>query len=236
MNDEVALITSSGDQSIKLEPKSFQREMEEVDEVMAKVRLTGDPRIALHHVRRKEMNVRAEGLGVARVLYETYVEWEKFTAVEDEWENVAQAETGLAVTTCRKYRDLWANVFANKKLPEWIRPILPDKPIRALLLIGPAARDGDLDEADWSEIANSQTDRDVREVIHRARGLHTSANAGLSLTEDRNHVIKGKIGSGGWVPVAHLMAAKTDLVGDGYEFDVRRAAIARLRGVGVQQQ
>lgn len=230
MTDEL-MVTTAQDQTVRVRAEDVKREMDAVDDVMQRTRMTGDPRIALHHVRGLTIKVKVQGIAAARILYELYKEWETYQAagVDDDWENVAPSESGLAVETCRKYRDMYGWLFDNEKVPDEIRERLPNLPVGALLLVGPAARDGDLDEEGWKSVVSATSKRDVSDVIHGARGRRTSAARSLIWMEDRHHILKAKMGDEAPVVLATLRASRADLEGEGYEFEVRRKAIAELR-------
>ena len=104
-------------------------------------------------------------------------------------------------------------------------------------LLSPA-REGDLDEDVWEEIADAVTEREVKTIIRRERGGQpTSSSTRLIIVEDREGRVRGKEGKNGrYIDCAIFRSSREDLEGDDYEHRVRRKVIERFRRAGVVQR
>jgi hypothetical protein len=216
------------------------QEMRVVDDILARAVRMGDPTLAFSYVRQAKMIGQLKGLGVARVLYQTWMDWPKYQqmGVDDEWENVASSQCSLTVEQCRKYRDLVADVYENPAIPAHIKVALQSKPIESQLAVRAAAKEGDLDEDQWQEVIDAVSPAEVRSIVRDARGERTSAGSRIVIWEDRQHRLHAKQGSGGGsIIIGVLRATRDDLEGDDYEHRVRAIAVDRIRrAVGIVQQ
>jgi len=101
-------------------------------------------------------------------------------------------------------------------------------PIGTLLLLTAGAKEGQFDDK-WEEIADTTTQAEVREIVQKARGMQTSANAALkiyiSIKGPGRGTLSRRRGDGAYKNIGHL---NLDL-----EDADSQQAIARIMGVGV---
>jgi hypothetical protein len=174
-----------------------------VDRVIEKSVASGDPRVALHYIGDLRRSGHVTGLAMAKCLYETKIRWDSFPT-DDDFVDVAMAETGLGVGTIRKYIDLWEAIFVNPKVEQMVKDALVGKPIGSLYLLAPAAKEGQLDEEDWKKAAKAPDRQAVREIVQAKRGMVGPANTTLVIMIDRDGTLKARKGKGHYVPFGYL--------------------------------
>jgi hypothetical protein len=207
-------------------------ELEDVDSILRRSLMVGDPNIAFSYIRRAAEASVVKGLGAAKVLYQTWIDWPQYqkAGVDDEWENVAPALSGLALEQCKSYRDLIRDVYMNPNVPEWVKPILRGKPIAGQIKLLAAAREGDLTEDDWQKVADAVTPAEIREIVRASRGPATRSETRVVITIGRDGVIKAKQGTNGkYITVGTLRNKREELEGDDYERTVRSVAYNRIK-------
>jgi hypothetical protein len=174
-----------------------------VDRVIEQAVAKGDPRVVLAYIGDLRRSGHVTGLAMAKALYELKSRWDSFPT-DDDFVDVAMAETGLGVGTIRKYVDLWEAIFVNPKVEQKVKDALVGKPIGSLYLLAPAAKEGQLDEEDWKEAAKAPDRQAVREIVQAKRGLVGPANTTLVLMLDRDGTLKVRKGKGHYVPFGYL--------------------------------
>ncbi len=199
MSDELA---SSHDQPMLLTESELDV-IKSVDKVIEKSVANGDPRLALHYIGDLRRSGHVTGLAMAKCLYETKIRWDSFPT-DDDFVDVAMAETGLGVATIRKYVDLWEAIFVNPDVEQKVKDSLTGKPIGSLYLLAPAAKEGQLEPEDWKEAAKAPDRQSIREIVQRRRGMRGPANTTLVLMIDRDGTLKVRKGKGHYVPFGYL--------------------------------
>jgi len=235
MND---LVLSDGrEPELYVNPQEITEEMEQIDRLLSSSLMMGNPSMLFGYVSSVGRLARVKGIGVARVLWETWSRWAEYQrlGIGDEWENVAPAECGLSLDQCRKYRDLYAVVYASSDVPQRVKDALIRKPIEGQLALRAAVRDGQVTDEDWEEIIDAVTPAEIKAVVRRIRGDQTSSGSRIVIVLDRQGILKAKrADSGKYVVVVALRNKREDLEGEGYEPTVRAIAIERiLRSAGV---
>lgn len=172
---------------------------------------------------------RIKLFGTMMALYESYRIWQELRSTDDDWENVAPSATGLSLDQCREYRDTYARIYANPKVPAFVKKALPSKTAGAQRYVAPAAAAGDLTEKDWHRIVDAETEAEVKEIVREARGLKTSSGSGYFAKEDRDHILWGKKGNGPYVQLGVLLGQRENMEGEDYEHSVRAVLITRIR-------
>jgi hypothetical protein len=212
-----------------------------VDDLIQDALLKGDPSEAFGYIRQVRALGLIKGFGVAKVLYETHANWARFRAagIDDEWDNVAPAMSGLSMQSCRLYRDTYQDLYANPNVPEWIKPILAGKSFDAQRALRIPARDNELSAEDWEQVRDAVTFEEVRDIVRGVGEPRGRANTALYMWLERGTgIIYAKVGkTGERVVVGKLRASEKDLTGEDYESSTRKKAFRRLiDNAGVMEQ
>jgi len=154
---------------------------DEVDDVIGRAVLIGDPLVAFDYGSGLIKNTMVRGLALAKLLYRLKESWPMFVAagVEDDLETMAFLHMGTRPQTTRKYLDMWESVFENDSIPETTRKLLYGKPIRDLLLLTAAVREGSIDNDALEDIGLGV--ESARDKVREARGAATSSNTAIRI-------------------------------------------------------
>ena len=125
-------------------------------------------------------NLQASGLALSKLLYRAREVWELLGYDEDMFESI-YAEMGISHSTAHKYINMWEAVFANPDIPDDVKEDIEGKPIKALLLLTAAAREGQISNEDWDKIAEASTSSEVRNIVRDIRGERTSSRTAMVL-------------------------------------------------------
>lgn len=155
----------------------------DVDEVVGKSILIGDPVLAFEygsHLRRRQA---IEGLALAKLLYRMNESWDLFRSagISDDLTTMAHVQMGIPPETSKKYLRMWESVFANEGITDDIKKILMGRPIGDLLLLTAAAREGSLNDEQMMAAALAPDRNSLRDIIKDARGEHTSAGTAVRI-------------------------------------------------------
>lgn len=199
--------------------------LKEVDEVIDRAILTGDPLFAFRWVLGIRAEVQVRGVQVACVLARIEEQWKNF-GVDDDFISVAEAETGLSVETIKKYTRLYRQIFGNEKLSEGEKQKLAGLPIRELMKVAPALADG---QVSVDDVVNATTEGEINQIVREARGAKTSSETRITILLDRTGQLKVRQGSDGpFEPFGflHLEKGKENLV-------VQRAIDRIVQNLGI---
>jgi len=174
-----------------------------VDRVIEKSVTMGDPRYALAYIGDLRRSGHVTGLAMAKALYELKIRWDSFP-IDDDFVDVAMAETGLGVGTIRKYVDLWEAIFMNPKVEQKVKEALFGKPIGSLYLLAPAAKEGQLDTNDWQKAVIAPDRQAIRDIVQAKRGVVGPASTTIVIMLDRDGTLKVRKGQGHYVPFGYL--------------------------------
>ena len=202
-----------------------------VDEIIAEALEDKDPTIISSYGRGITRNVRMVGIALAKLLYLTRKNWDAFRlgGIEDDFYSVMEAEGVCDAATARKYADMFEGVFENPDVPDSVKKLLLGKPMRSLLLLPAAARDGILD---WDEVVDATSVSEVRNVVRRARGEVTSSTSALIISLDiRTGQLAVRKGNEFAVPFGII---NMELV---HSNDIVHRAVDRIvQGTGIQEK
>lgn len=173
------------DQAVSL-ASAAKAELVYIDSLVERAISLEDDRVLIEYAVNLRGRMQMSGLSLAKLLHSWQKKTEEFGVSREDWEDHVFASTGLSVQTCRKYSDLWENVFEKTGLTEDIYLRLMNKPIAGLLLITAAAKEQQLDEEDWEEIADAPDAATIRKVVRRARGDATSSSTAITIRLDRS--------------------------------------------------
>lgn len=182
--------------------------IDEVDRIVEQSVAAGIPDAAFKFARGMRRNMQAQGIAIAKLLWELHEQWHLFEAagIETPFEIAVQTEVGLAVATTSKYVGMYGALFANPSVPDHIKDTLLGKPIKSLLLLTAGASEGAFDDEMWNEIARCSSGTEISKVVKEARGAHTSSSSRLILMLDRTGTLRAKANERtvdiGWLNVA----------------------------------
>lgn len=228
MSEDGEIIVSGSDLSPML-TKGDVEFLNSVDTVITQAVIQSDPMIAFNFGRALWKDGHLKGLALAKFLAKLGQQWGIFQMgnVEERFEDAVNSEIGISPQTVRKYADMWENLFENEDIPTEVKAALYGKPIKSLLLLTAAARDGD--ELDWNEVAMTSTGNEIRDLVREARGEQTSSSSAIRITLDRNGDLKLRRGmTGETVYFGHLDTHLQD------DPDVKRAITRIVERAGIQ--
>ena len=143
----------------------------EVGDAIEMSLLKGMPEPALELGYRIRRSGLVKGVTLARLLYELSEVWNQFETGDDCATAVEKA--GIAPRdTFMKYVAVYEYILLN-------HPELAGLPIEGLIKITAAARDGQLEDADWEELEGAPNIGAIMAVRDRVRGIHTSGHSAL---------------------------------------------------------
>jgi hypothetical protein len=179
-DDSDMMLVGGMDISPMFTSKDFEF-LQEVDTVIERSVLQADPTYAFNFGRLLWKDGHLKGLALAKFLSKMSQHWDQFQLgeVQDRFEDAVSSEIGISPQTVRKYTGMWENLFENDEIPEDVRKQLFGKPIRSLLLLNAAARDGD--DLDWEGIAGASTGNEIRNLVREARGERTSSSSAIRI-------------------------------------------------------
>ena len=190
-DDSDLMLVSGMDVSPMFNQQDFEF-LDEVDAVIERSVLQANPTYAFNFGRLLWKDGHLKGLALAKFLSKMSQHWEQFRLgeVQDRFEDAVSSEIGISPQTVRKYSGMWENLFENDEIPEDVRKQLFGKPIKSLLLLNAAARDGD--GLDWDEVANATTGNEIRDLVREARGDRTSSSSAIRIVLTRDGTLKIK--------------------------------------------
>ena len=131
--------------------------------------LSGDPQVAVAYGRDLVRQGFMKGLKLAKFLFEFKEGWAdtkgQVKGTDQRVEDFVFFEMGVPVETFTKYTDAYGEVLLRS--PEKYRRMIAGKPIGGLILLIAAAREGQLEEGDWKDIAFSHDKASIQEVVRR---------------------------------------------------------------------
>jgi hypothetical protein len=114
-------------------------------EVVKAALLSGDIQQVFEYGRSLARSGAIQGVAKARLIHEIVKNWSAFSdkgMVQDDFENVVQAELNLSPDKAKKYARAWERLIENRLIPDKFVANWMAKPIEHWLLIAPAAADG----------------------------------------------------------------------------------------------
>lgn len=160
-------------------------DLAEIDTILNQAIMAGDPLIATDHGNKLSKTIVLKGIALAKLLYGMRSNWHLFRAagIEEEFLDFIEAHMiGVAPRTADKYASMYESVFANEKISDELKAQLTGKPIKTLILLTAAVREGSIreggeeDELQLEDVVLLDHEG-VREMVQRARGRETSTRA-----------------------------------------------------------
>lgn len=178
MSEEMT-IGNGVDMAVMLTPGD-KKIFDMVDEIVEQSVVQGDIQPAMSLGKSLRRSIQANGLALAKLLYRVKEAWEVLGDDNDLYE-IIYAEMGVASSTVHKYINMWGAIFANPQISDEVKAQLEGKPIKALLLLTAAAREGEIDEETWERVSDATTSSEVRSIVRDLRGERTSSNQAIIL-------------------------------------------------------
>ena len=173
--------------------------LDSVDESLEYALANSDPGIMMDTYVGLNRRATVTALASIKALWLMHENWSRFQekGIEGSAEEFALQRSGLAPATYSKYLRMWRGIFANENISDQTKSLLQGRTIQELLLIAPAASEGDLDDEQLKQVAlGAKTKHDVQQEIKKARGERTSSKSALTLyfaVQDGEQTPKGTI-------------------------------------------
>jgi len=222
-NDEL-LIISPLDQSV---------EIEDEDGVLDKIRHIindsieeKDAQKALHVCYQIVKILQLGGLALAESLYMISSHWDELN-VNDAFEDVVSARTGLHKFTVQRYVSVWS-MYAQNKIPEEYRDQIRGMNIKSQIPIAQALSAGyEITDGEWEELADATDYSTVNATMRDIKGKEPRSNA-LIMLLDRDGGITATKG-GERVTIGWLDISEDDPI-------VQQAITRIIKGGGILEQ
>lgn len=178
MSEEM-MVGNGVDMAVMLTPGD-KKIFDMVDEIVEQSIVQGDIQPAMSLGKSLRRSMQASGLALAKLLYRVREAWEVLGDDNDLYE-IIYAEMGVASSTVHKYINMWDAIFANPNISDEIKLQLEGKPIKALLLLTAAAREGEIDKEVWERVSDASTSSEIRSIVRDLRGERTSSSQAIVL-------------------------------------------------------
>jgi len=154
------------DQSVIISDGEISRMFEEVDSMIERCAIMGNPDGALTWVRELRTKRQIDGIVTAKLLWAVREQWQLYRGINDDFASYAEINTGYSVQTIRKYTELWdvlqEKLLSNPAYSEDVKSSILSKPMKSLLLLTKTAQE---DELDWEAVADASSHYEIRELV-----------------------------------------------------------------------
>ena len=216
---------SALDQVVGFPIKIFEEAESEVDEVIERSLLIGQPDAALEYGLRLIASGHLGGLKLCKLLYELTELWDKFNT-DDDIKDAVFKGMGVPTETYRKYEGIWRNIFANENIPQEYRMMMRNKPMGGLIAISVASREGEFSEENWKSLATAHDKSAMLAVRDEVRGVGASGGRRLQISWERDGRLIARRGEEGPEEVGFLPhGTGIDLVNDAVQRIVSASGI-----------
>lgn len=194
-----------------------------IDTTVERSLVIGTPTMAFALAHALKGHVQISGIALAKLLWLVSSKWEQF-GMEDEFQEVVEEEGILSAHEALRYVHTWEDIFENPKVEGKYKAALATQTMSNLIMIGPAAREGQLENEHWERLANAADAMDVRDVIREVRGEKTSSNTKMIITlRTKDGWLTARKGGAKPVVLGILRTSKKDM-----EDETRKQAIAMI--------
>ena len=118
----------------------------EIDDAIEKSLVMGTPTPAFTFAHALKGHVQITGVALAKLLWMLSSKWEQLD-VEGEFQDVVEEEGILTAHEALRYVRTWDDIFANPGVDGKYKSEFLAMPMSTLIMIGPAAREGQLEPA-----------------------------------------------------------------------------------------
>ncbi len=155
----------------------------DVDDVVAKSVVAGDPALIMQYGKTIIRNGLASGLALAKLMFELSVNWSLFKTAgfDGTAEEHVITNWGYSGQTFQKYVNMWENIFQNKDVSDVTKKLLMGRPIGDLLLLTAAVREGQISDEGLEKAALVPDRATLREIIRGERGKQTSSSTAIRI-------------------------------------------------------
>ena len=178
----------SREQAIILKSDEWEDIQAEVDDVIERSILEGNPQAALRYGYNIYRDGKIRGVKLAKLLYELDEVWQSFET-DDAIEDAVEKEIGVPKDTFKKYSNMYRYVLVA-------HPELAGKPIEGLIRLTAGAREGEFDEKDWGELALAHNKASMLAVRDRVRDTRTSGHGRIFISRTRDGYLRARRGKG----------------------------------------
>lgn len=182
---------------VQMDLPSHSRELAAIDTVLSRAISAGDPLIAAEYGNTLSNAIARKGIELAKLFHGLRDSWGLFRAagIEEDFGDFVDAHMVVRGRTAIKYADMYQSVFLSPDVPPEIKQQLEQKPIKSLLLLTAAVREGVLSADQLEEVVIKDHDG-IREIVREARGQatnsHTAVYARL-VQRDSGNYAKGSL-------------------------------------------
>jgi hypothetical protein len=163
---------------------------DKIEAVMEQALIRG-PEIALQYGLELRKSGQLKGYALAHLLWQLRQNWSAF-ATDDDFETGIFKEMGYSTDTVYKYVRLWEDIFANDKVPDTTKRHLLGLPMNTTNLLVSSIKKG---EVDWEEVENVVDQKDVKEIVDKAKGRAPKESDRLVLLLERDGRLRAKKGN-----------------------------------------
>jgi len=155
-------------------------DLTEVDTILDRAITAGDPLIASEYGNQLSNSMTLKGVALAKLFLGMRDSWPLFrsSGIDEDFADFVDAHMFVTGRTADKYADMYKAIFVNKEVPLVIREQLQYKPIKTLLLLTAAVREGSLTEEQLADVIILDHNR-VRDVVREARGEATNSRTAV---------------------------------------------------------
>jgi hypothetical protein len=173
-------------------------DLSEVDTILNRAIAAGDPLIATNYGNELHRTAFLKGVSLAKLLYGLRDNWGLFLAagIGEDFEDFVSAHMlNIDSSTADRYANMYESVFVKADISDDLRNRLKLKPIRSLLLLTAAVREGSIGE-EQLQSAVLKNEAGIRKMVKEARGYQTkSRNAITALIVTRDNSTWGPPGT-----------------------------------------
>lgn len=160
-----------------------------IDEVLAESLEKHSALIALNVGRQLREISRVSGLALAKLLYGMKINWENYTDINDNFEDVVISYIDIHKDNVLRYANVWA-LFAEKLIPEGLVDEIQDRNIKDLIPVGLAITQGyEIDQEAWEKIAAAPDYNTVLRTVREDVKNKPPRKGSLQLYLDRTGTI-----------------------------------------------
>ena len=155
-------------------------DLAEVDTILNRAITAGDPLIATEYGNQLSKSIALRGIALAKLFFGMRDSWALFrvAGIDEDFPDFVDAHMHVKGKTAVKYADMYEAVFESETVPPIVKEQLQTKPIKTLLLLTAAVREGSLNEDQLTDVIVLDHNG-VRDVVKQARGDATSSRSAV---------------------------------------------------------
>jgi hypothetical protein len=155
------LLTTPFDQSIDTDDLTV---LDRVDKILNDAILHKNAYIALDACKALLQVAKISGLGLAKILYVIYSNWDVFE-IEESFESIVYEYIGLHKYTVNRYVRVWG-MHQEKQIPEQFEEKIMQRNIKDQIPIATALKQGyKIDSEQWGKLADAADFQEVSQIV-----------------------------------------------------------------------